>query len=533
MNTNCISMGQPRRRGRPKKRNRVAVILSDESDHDDSNFEEESLTPSDEELFDNGSEGDVASCGEDMSHEGGNSPPAGTVGAVIDGLEACPDNFKRPQGDSAVEKEVQHASLENTLQSSTESTQTEMPGTRQKRSKLKMQRSNGRKAASLSSEAGSSQNSNSSQESLGAHSAEAVHKRSNNLSPPASSATPLEVPSPVNLGSGDTSNENKTSAVNQTPKKKKGRVAQPPNPKSQESCSSSSSKPLPQCTQSSSTKPPPQCRVETSSSNITNNRSEPNKTETKRSFLGSGPDSATGETAKTKKKRTFQDMVLHNMLLACKPFSLKTLAQANRSTPEAMHNLMLSLVDKELVLKKEFPPAKPSGRTKELYWANQESTSKETKNAMATPEEIKLAQDELGHLIKQESSAQREMSALMQEPTNEELDAQVRTMEEEVKGLLRRAEETKKRVQAEQENAVSSSLSGTKLKHERCPRRTRMRINAMRDHWKQRKEKCMDFVGQLADAMEKKDAHVLKLLDVDTDEMENVKMPPKYTIDPK
>lgn len=532
-------MVQPRRRGRPKKRNCVVEILSDESDHDDSNFEEDSMTPSDEELFDNGSEGDVASGDEGMSHEGGNSAPAPTVGAVIDGLEACPDNIRRPRGDSAVGKEVPRVSLENTLQLSTESTQTEMSGTRQRRSRLKLQRGNGRKATSSSPEAGSSQNSNSSQESSGAHSAEATNKRCNNLSPTASSATPPEVSSSVN--GGDTSNENKTSATNQTPKKKKRRVTQPPNSTSQESCSSSSSKRLPQCTQSSSAKPPPQCRAETSSSNITSNRSEPNKAETKASFLGSRSGSATVDTANTKKKRTFQGMVLHNMLLACKPFNMKTLAQANRSTPEAMHNLMLSLVDKELVLKKEFPPAKPSGRTKELYWANQESTSKETKNAMATPEEMQHAQEELAHLTKQESDSQREMSALMQEPTNEQLDAQVRTMDEEVKGLVRRVEQAKQRVQAEKENSMSSSVSsvrhGTKtalqLKRERCPRRTRMRINAMRDHWKQRKEKCMDFAGQLADAMEKKDAHVVKLLDIDTDEMENVKMPPKHVIDPK
>jgi hypothetical protein len=53
----------------------------------------------------------------------------------------------------------------------------------------------------------------------------------------------------------------------------------------------------------------------------------------------------------------------------------------------------------------------------------------------------------------------------------------------------------------------------------------------MRDEWKKRKDKCMDFIDQLADGMEKKPKDVVKLLDLETDEMEGVAMPAKHEID--
>ena len=63
------------------------------------------------------------------------------------------------------------------------------------------------------------------------------------------------------------------------------------------------------------------------------------------------------------------------MLLSCKPYTLKTLAHAIGSTEAAIHHVMLSLVDKGIVIKKDFSTS--GGRSKELYWANQTSTAKQ------------------------------------------------------------------------------------------------------------------------------------------------------------
>ena len=62
------------------------------------------------------------------------------------------------------------------------------------------------------------------------------------------------------------------------------------------------------------------------------------------------------------------------------------------------------------------------------------------------------------------------------------------------------------------------------------PVRLKKRINAMRGEWRKRKETCSDFVEQMADAMEKKVKDVVKLLDVETDQMLGAVMPPKHEI---
>ena len=58
-----------------------------------------------------------------------------------------------------------------------------------------------------------------------------------------------------------------------------------------------------------------------------------------------------------------------------------------------------------------------------------------------------------------------------------------------------------------------------------------MRINYMRGEWKKRKEKCGDFIDQLADAMEKKPKDVMKTLELESDESCDAVLPPKYDID--
>jgi len=64
--------------------------------------------------------------------------------------------------------------------------------------------------------------------------------------------------------------------------------------------------------------------------------------------------------------------------------------------------------------------------------------------------------------------------------------------------------------------------SAKDLERENCPRRTRIRINNLRSEWSKRKNKCMDFIDSLADAMEKKVKDTVGLLGVDSDEAEGV-----------
>jgi 26S proteasome regulatory subunit (ATPase 3-interacting protein) len=208
------------------------------------------------------------------------------------------------------------------------------------------------------------------------------------------------------------------------------------------------------------------------------------------------------------------------MLTGCKPFSLKSLAQSLQTTEASIHYTLMSLLDKGCVIKKEFATGK-SGRTKELYWANQDSAAKEVLALLPNLQEIRAAQEEYRELKKEDFKFAMEMSVLQQEPDNVKLTADLVEMEKTVLALQGKLKETKDRV-AQATLKKSASLN--------CPRRMKLRINAMRDEWKKRKTKCMDFVDQLADGMEKKPKDVIKLLDLETDEMEKVTMPPKHVL---
>jgi DNA-binding transcriptional regulator GbsR (MarR family) len=240
---------------------------------------------------------------------------------------------------------------------------------------------------------------------------------------------------------------------------------------------------------------------------------------------------------KKKKKMTFQDQVLNHMLFTFKPFTLKTLAEALKTTDTALNYVMLSLTDKNLVIKKDFTSAK--GRTKTLYWANHDSKAKEVAAAMASPEEIEATKAELEGLRRQQASLSSALAGLSGQISNEELTSQLAREEVELEALREQVEGAKVRIQAgrappKQTKSILGRgpvKSAALLARERCPHRTKMRINAMRVEWKKSKEKCMDFIELLADGMEKKPKEVIKLLEIETDEMMGVKMPPKHVID--
>lgn len=249
-----------------------------------------------------------------------------------------------------------------------------------------------------------------------------------------------------------------------------------------------------------------------------------------------GPSAPEPVPLQPKKKRTFQDQVLAKMLFSCKAYNLKTLANSVNTTEVALQYLMLSLLDKKIVIKKEF--TSKAGKTKDLYWANQESRAKEVMKLMPGQQEMEEAQRELSHLRRLDTEIAREMTILHQELSNDEIHAQLREMELKVNEVKDKVTSIRTSIKKSKECkqlpvTVRSCAKKTsaKLGRENCPRRTALRINAMREEWKSRKQKCMDFVEHLADGMEKKPKDVIKLLEIETDEMESVVMPPKRVIE--
>lgn len=225
---------------------------------------------------------------------------------------------------------------------------------------------------------------------------------------------------------------------------------------------------------------------------------------------------------KAKKHQTFQDIVLRLMFLSGTPYSIKGLAKATSTTSEALNYLLLSLVDKNLIIKKEF------GK-KVLYWANQSSNAKELDSLRISVEDMNQVEADHNELIHRHQISVSESEVLEKEPSNDDLDKIIDSLSQDVcsmNGRILIALSVE-----EKELQMRKIASDSKLyEYQKCPKRMKTRINAMRGEWKKRKDKCKDFVDQMSDAMEKKPKDVMKLLDLETDESIGARLPHKYDI---
>jgi len=192
---------------------------------------------------------------------------------------------------------------------------------------------------------------------------------------------------------------------------------------------------------------------------------------------------------KAKKKMSFQDTVLRYMLSTCKPFSLKTLAKdlGNGTTEQMLEHTFLTLIDKGLVLEKEF--SSKSNRVKKLYWANQDAKlGKDVQVEFPSAEEIEQTKNEYSALQRHGASIRRELASVLEQPSNEDLTKQLANEEAEMQKLQQQLAEMKQRIEdaknaddtAAAENSTNkggsqslrqASKSAATLARERCPRR--------------------------------------------------------------
>jgi 26S proteasome regulatory subunit (ATPase 3-interacting protein) len=243
---------------------------------------------------------------------------------------------------------------------------------------------------------------------------------------------------------------------------------------------------------------------------------------------------------KKPKKKSFQEDLLHHMFFTCKPFAVKTLAQELKTNEASVNYCLLSLIDKGWVVKKEFTS---KSRSKELYWAHQGIKSKELIALLniVSPDEVGASRRELAALQQQHKTLMMEWQQITKEPSNEELGQQLATAESDLAELEKTMRDTLARIRAVKQQqqpqpkqpGFGKSFLAQKKKPITCPKRYKVEINKYRDEWRKRKEKCTDFIDQLADGMEKKPKDVIKLLDLEIDEMVGVNIPPKHVIDKK
>jgi predicted RNase H-like nuclease (RuvC/YqgF family) len=195
---------------------------------------------------------------------------------------------------------------------------------------------------------------------------------------------------------------------------------------------------------------------------------------------------------------------------------------------------MLSLIDKKIVIKREWG----KNKNKELYWIDIPNAMREVygKDYSFDLKGTADSKVEFQHLKNQEMTLSREIDTVNMQISNEELNKQLNEQESIVQNLKNRVNGAKERIAgtksgSNKSNTPSSSLKRGRFQPRNPPIKSAKQIikdfNYMRTEWKNRKEKCMDFLDNLSDAMEKKPKDVIKLLDIETDEAMGVKLPKK------
>lgn len=247
-----------------------------------------------------------------------------------------------------------------------------------------------------------------------------------------------------------------------------------------------------------------------------------------------------------KKKQTLQSQVLSHLLKTLKPFTLKSLASELRTTSIALNHLMLSLVDKKIVYKKIWG----KNQNKELYYIDIDNAMKaHYGNDYHIDSKAKDdAKNELKMLEREEMMIHNEINRLNTQLSNEELEKQLQEQEQIANELKSRIDGAKERIANNNNDNVNNAQAKKQLyacarggnqlinnyKQQKSATKTtkqiKREINDMRMEWKSRKEKCIDFIDNLSDAMEKKPKDIIKLLDIETDESVGAKLPPKHTI---
>jgi hypothetical protein len=232
-----------------------------------------------------------------------------------------------------------------------------------------------------------------------------------------------------------------------------------------------------------------------------------------------------------KKKRSFHDQILYTMLISSKPYTLKSLAKDCNTTTEALNHAMLSFLDKQLVLSKDFPSKKGE---KKLYWGNPISESEMNgKNAIAKEfGKLLASREEMAQAAKAQSELTQtlrligeELRPLLAIPSLQQLDDEISSQEKELQKVQCEINSIRQRMEkASKEPAKPLGPSYNRFK--KVPSKPRDKTSLKRSinyytcEYKKRKRTCMDFVENLADAMEKKVKDAAKTLDLETDELE-------------
>jgi len=233
-------------------------------------------------------------------------------------------------------------------------------------------------------------------------------------------------------------------------------------------------------------------------------------------LVGSKGNPQTKFLAMMTKKRNFEQRVLYVMIFAEKPVTMSYLVKATNASESQLSFLMLSLIDKAFVMKRNYG----YNGSKSMYWTNYGSPSLFKAAALGAPtiEEVNkaildenLAKDRLNQL-------HMATELLLSQPKNCQLDSLLN----EYFGEVNCSKQAIASIQSHKLKLVDdlrkkSGKSVEQIQHELCPQKMKKRIKMSMQEWKCRKSICMDLVEKISDAMEKSIPAVIALLNIETD----------------
>ncbi|GMH64162.1 hypothetical protein TrRE_jg7973 [Triparma retinervis] len=226
-----------------------------------------------------------------------------------------------------------------------------------------------------------------------------------------------------------------------------------------------------------------------------------------------------------KKKTNTGELIVEAIRRECGPMNNTMIAERTRANKSVVDKLVQKFVDKKVIKKKKVGKE----GTKAVYYANQ--NHQDNKVEKVDVSEIQASQAEFESLAAELRTVTAEIQSLKSQKKNSELDAEVKGMEDVVGALQKRVDLCKKAA-SPTSAAKKKTLLGGKPKKElpSDSKSLKSRINNMRAEWVKRKAKCADFVEMAADGMEKKPKEVMKVVGIDSDESEGVKVPEKYAL---
>jgi len=234
-----------------------------------------------------------------------------------------------------------------------------------------------------------------------------------------------------------------------------------------------------------------------------------------------GQEDTNEDEAKKKKKKAAVSKELKNKMRGEDPRAkiLHQMYKRNRPGNVASvegwtgHKIPKGIVQnvlEEMAKSGELKTKDTNGKNK-IYWFNQSLFKIKPKDASKLKAEVEDLQTQLGQVQEENTECTKELRRLEATPPDSELEKTVAELEQ-----------TRSELSARLTAVRSASVDITPAERQK----QRQLFMTYREAWLKRKRQCLDALGTISDAMEKKTKDMMSLVGIETDEDANAAVPP-------